>query len=79
MAYSRHDPVTGSLTTDPKTMKQNGVSYVGDDEPATSADGPRLVEEHHIRSPYGEDELEATNDPNRVAVLTCSASTTPGG
>jgi hypothetical protein len=67
MAYTPHDPATGSPTTDPTTVKQNGYSYAGDDrdEPATSADGPRLVEEHHIRGPYGEDELEATDDRGR--------------
>ncbi len=34
------------------------VNYAG-------AERPRLVEEHHARGPYGEDELEATDDLGR--------------
>ncbi len=38
------------------------------DEPATlhtADDHPRLVEEHHVVGPYGEDELEATDEHGR--------------
>jgi hypothetical protein len=47
------------------TLATNGDGG-GASPPDVSADGnPRLIEEHHIRGRYGEDELEATDDRGR--------------
>jgi hypothetical protein len=68
MAYTPHDPTTGTAAPDPTDDKRDGYSYASD-APETgtpaSTTGPRLIEEHHIRGPYGQDELEATDDRGR--------------
>ncbi len=35
------------------------------DEPTVATEHPRLIEEHHGVGPYGEDELEATDELGR--------------
>jgi hypothetical protein len=32
---------------------------------SSETDHPRLIEEHHVAGPYGEDELEATDEQGR--------------
>jgi hypothetical protein len=67
MAHAPHDPTTGSMQADPTDAKQDGFSFASDGPTpdATSTRRPRLVEEHHIQGPYGQDELEATDDLGR--------------
>jgi hypothetical protein len=67
MAYTPHDPATGSTTSDPTDAKQDSVSYASDspESQTASTPRPRLIEEHHIRGPYGQDEIEATDELGR--------------
>jgi hypothetical protein len=67
MAHTPHDPQTAPVTPEPSDATQNGYSDASDDAAAaTPTTGrPRLVEEHHVRGPYGQDELEATDDRGR--------------
>jgi hypothetical protein len=60
MAYSLPDPnVDPATTTDPPV----GDSYTSDDP--TALLHPRLIEEHHVIGPHGEDEIEATDERGR--------------
>jgi hypothetical protein len=67
MAHTPHDPTTQTATADPTDIKSDGVSDVDDSSDIRSGTGehPRLIEEHHLRGAYGEDELEATDEFGR--------------
>lgn len=56
----------------PKDLPRTRASPVPDDyasggqpPPFPRSAQPRLVEEHHVRGPYGEDEIEATDERGR--------------
>jgi hypothetical protein len=58
--------------TDPRSGPAEPASHRAEPAPTVAAvpqyldaDHPRLVEEHHIVGPYGEDELEATDERGR--------------
>ncbi len=67
MAYAppnpRNTPKRPTRAND-RPVANTGVS----DEPAllhSAAEHPRLIEEHHIVGPHGEDEIEATDEQGR--------------
>lgn len=52
--------------SDPRTEPHESTPVNGCAGSGRSEDGqPRLVEEHHVVGPYGEDEIEATDERGR--------------
>jgi len=63
-------PTTPPSATGDSTSASDGpvaTPYGSDSRTPTkaSADHPRLIEEHHIVGPHGEDEIEATDERGR--------------
>jgi len=57
-----HDPVEPASDREPLAPNvPDGAQPLG----YRNGDHPRLIEEHHERGPYGEDELEATDEYGR--------------
>jgi len=64
MAVTRPDPRTDpDATVD--GVRPSIDRYASDDGPADNASHPRLIEEHHVIGPHGEDEIEATDERGR--------------
>jgi hypothetical protein len=65
MAYTRTDHTTAKPTTEGESPVSE--EHASDLPPPQypGGDHPRLVEEHHTIGPYGEDELEATDERGR--------------
>ncbi len=67
MAYTPTDPRTspGEPTTEAPDPEPGRYSSGAAPEQRSDADHPRLIEEHHIVGPHGEDEIEATDERGR--------------
>jgi hypothetical protein len=67
MAYTPTDPSKDLTTSATIDTEHSGYSYASDDPDtqSTSSERPRLIEEHQILGPHGQDELEATDDRGR--------------
>jgi len=64
MAVTRPDPRTDpDATVD--GVRPSIDRYASDDGPADNASHPRLIEDHHVIGPHGEDEIEATDERGR--------------
>jgi hypothetical protein len=61
--------VASDTHTDPDTSVEGARSstdrYQSDDPGMETSSRPRLIEEHHVIGPHGEDELEATDERGR--------------
>jgi len=61
------DPPAGSAEPLPAGEPPAAYRFSSGDAPSerSEADRPRIVEEHHIVGPHGEDEIEAVDDQGR--------------
>jgi hypothetical protein len=57
-----HDAVKSTAGGQPLAPNESNAATPRHDP---DGDHPRLIEEHHARGPYGEDELEATDEYGR--------------
>ncbi len=64
MAVTRPDPRTDpDATVD--SVRPSIDRSASDDGPMDNPSHPRLIEEHHVIGPHGEDEIEATDERGR--------------
>jgi hypothetical protein len=67
MAYTPTNPRSSPSDTTSEDPGRFPDGYASSVPPAhiPAGEHPRLIEEHHIRGPHGEDEIEATDERGR--------------
>jgi len=86
MAYARPNPRSSPSEPPSESDVPFASRHALDHLSQPQVEHPRLVEEHHVVGPHGEDKRPmsaagagTTFDPSHAGALTSSASTTRGG
>ncbi len=67
MAYAPSDPRSRPREPMPASARPATNKYASDDPlpEDSAAEHPRIIEEHHVVGPHGEDQIEATDEQGR--------------